>query len=139
MTRRTHYPETVTEEGALLHRVRLMNGVVFALLLLLSSLFMPLFFTGGVALGGLIVLANFHLLHRVLTKAFIPQRLSSPKSVLFKYYLRLLGTAVLLYGLIAKQLVHPLGLVVGLSVVVINLILVGFNEMRKILSAKEAN
>jgi hypothetical protein len=121
------------QEDPFLHKIRLMNGAVFALLLLCSLIWMPPLFTLGVALGGLIVLLNFHLLHRILKKAFIPDQLASPKSVIIKYYLRLLGTGIILYLLIAKRLVDPLGLVVGLSVVVINLTLVGCNEMRKIL------
>jgi lipid-A-disaccharide synthase-like uncharacterized protein len=116
-----------------LNKIRLMNGVVFALLLLVSLIWMSPLFTLGVALGGLIVLLNFHLLNRILKKAFTPDRLASPKSVIIKYYLRLLGTGLILYFLISKKLVDPLGLVVGLSVVVINLTLVGCNEMRKIL------
>lgn len=126
------------DQDPLLTRVRIMNGVIFALLLLASLTLMPPLFTLGVGLGGLIVLINFHLLDRILKKAFIPDRLASPKVVIVKYYLRLLGTGVLLYFLIAKRMVDPLGLVVGLSVVVINLTLVGCNEMRKILF-KEAN
>jgi lipid-A-disaccharide synthase-like uncharacterized protein len=126
------------DQDPLLKRVRIMNGVVFALLLLISLALMPPFFTLGVAMGGLIVLINFLMLYRILKKAFIPDRLASPKVVIVKYYLRLLGTGVLLYFLIAKRMVDPLGLVVGLSVVVINLTLVGCNEMRKILF-KEAN
>jgi len=102
-------------------------------LLLGSMILMPPFFALGVGIGGLIILVNFHLLYRILKKAFIPERLASPKSVIIKYYLRLLGTGVVLYFLIAKRLVDPLGLVVGLSVVVIALTLLGFNEMRKIL------
>jgi hypothetical protein len=125
-------------DDPLLGRVLFMNGAVFALLLAGSLLLMPPRFTLGVGLGGLIILANFHLLYRVLKKAFIPDRLASPKVVILKYYLRLLGTGFLLYLLIAKKIVDPLGLVVGLSVVVINLTLLGFNEMRKILF-KEAN
>jgi hypothetical protein len=116
-----------------LTRIRLMNGAVFALLLLASLMWMSPLFSFGVSMGGLIVLINFHLLYRILKKAFIPDRLASPKSVIIKYYLRLLGTGIILYFLIAKRLVDPLGLVVGLSVVVINLTLVGCNEMRKIL------
>jgi hypothetical protein len=116
-----------------LNKIRLMNGAVFGLLLLGSLIWMPPLFSLGVALGGLIVLLNFHLLYRILKKAFIPDRLASPKSVIIKYYLRLLGTGLILYFLIAKKLVDPLGLVVGLSVVVITLTLLGCNEMRKIL------
>jgi hypothetical protein len=116
-----------------LNKIRLMNGAVFSLLLLGSLIWMSPLFSLGVAMGGLIVLINFHLLYRILKKAFIPDHLASPKSVIIKYYLRLLGTGLILYLLIAKRLVDPLGLVVGLSVVVINLTLVGCNEMRKIL------
>jgi len=122
-----------TVEDPLLQRVRFMNGAIFALLLLGSMILMPPFFSLGVSIGGLIVLVNFHLLYRILKKAFIPDHLASPKSVIVKYYLRLLGTGIVLYFLIAKRLVDPLGLVVGLSVVVITLTLLGFNEMRKIL------
>lgn len=127
-----------TDQDPLLQRVRLMNGAVFALLLLASLALMPPRFTFGVGMGGLIVLINFHLLYRILKKALIPDHLASPKVVIAKYYLRLLGTGFLLYLLIAKKIVDPLGLVIGLSVVVINLTLVGCNEMRKILF-KEAN
>jgi ATP synthase I chain len=126
------------QEDPFLQRVRLMNGAVFALLLLGSLILMPPLFTLGVGMGGLIVLINFHLLSRILKKAFIPDRLARPKVVIAKYYLRLLGTGLILYFLIAKKIVDPLGLVVGLSVVVINLTLLGCNEMRKILF-REAN
>ena len=125
-------------EDPLLQKVRVMNGAIFAFLMLGSLILMPPLFTLGVGLGGLIVLANFHLLYRILKKAFIPDRLARPKTVIIKYYLRLLGTGLILYFLIAKKMVDPLGLVVGLSVVVINLTLLGCNEMRKILF-KEAN
>ncbi len=128
-------------EDPLLQKVRVMNGVIFALLLLGSLILMTPGFTLGVGMGGLIILANFHILYRVLRKALIPEHLASPKVVkvvIVKYYLRLLGTGIILYVLIAKRMVDPLGLVVGLSVVVINLTLLGCNEMRKILF-KEAN
>jgi hypothetical protein len=120
-------------EDPFLKKIRLMNGAVFALLLIGSLIWMPPFFSLGVAMGGMIVLINFHLLYRILKKAFIPDRLASPKSVIIKYYVRLLGIGLILYILIAKRLVDPLGLVVGLSVVVLNLTLLGFYEMKKIL------
>jgi hypothetical protein len=127
-----------SSEDPLLEKVRQMNGAVFVLLLLVSSLLMPLRFTFGVGLGGLIILINFSLLYRILKKALIPNQLSSPKVVIIKYYLRLLGTGILLYLLISQKIVDPLGLILGLSVVVINLTLMGLNEMRKIFF-KEAN
>jgi hypothetical protein len=128
----------VSSEDPLLEKIRQMNGAIFFLLSLGSLLLMPLGFTLGVGLGGLIILINFNLLYRILKRALIPDHLSSPKVVILKYYLRLLGTGIILYVLIAKKVVNPLGLIVGLSVVVINLTLMGLNEMRKILF-KEAN
>jgi hypothetical protein len=125
-------------EDPLLRKVGIMNGVVFALLLLGSGLIMSPKFTFGVGLGGIIILINYQVLYFVLRKALIPGQLSKPKVVIVKYYLRLLGTGFILYVLIAKRLVDPLGLIIGLSVVVINLTLLGCNEMRKILF-KEAN
>lgn len=125
-------------EDPLLRKVGIMNGALFALLLLGSGLFMSPKFTLGVGLGGIIILINYQVLYFVLRKALMPGRLSSPKVVIVKYYLRLLGTGCILYILIAKKLVDPLGLIIGLSVVVINLTLLGCNEMRKILF-KEAN
>ena len=125
-------------EDPLLQRVRIMNGFIFLVLLLASQIFMSPYFTLGVAVGGLVILVNFYLLSRILKKAFIPERLASPKAVIVKYYLRFLGTGILLYVLISRKWVDPLGLMAGLSVVVIALTLVGCYEMRKILF-KEAN
>lgn len=127
-----------SEEGRLLNTIRLLNGVVFGSLLLISAIFMSPFFTFGVAMGGLIILANFHVLHRILKKALNPQRLAAPKTVIAKYYLRLLATGIILYLLIVNKLADPLGLVVGLSVVVVNLMLLALNEVRKML-LKEAD
>ena len=74
----------------------------------------------------------------MLKSGLTPGQLTTPMAVIAKYYLRLLGTALVLFILIAYRLVNPFGLILGLSVVVINLTLVGCNEMRKILF-KEAN
>jgi ATP synthase I chain len=129
---------TGPEQDPWLKKIRIMNGVVFAGLLLASQILMTPFFTLGVAMGGILILLNFHILHRILKKSFIPEHLASPKAVIIKYYLRLLGTGLILYFLISKKWVDPLGLLVGLSVVVINLMLLGCYEMRKFLF-KEAN
>jgi hypothetical protein len=126
------------ESDPLIRKIRWMNGAVWAALIGAGLVFMPWRFTLGIAAGGLVILANFHLLARVLKAGLTPGQLTTPMAVIAKYYLRLLGTAIVLYFLIAYRLVDPFGLVLGLSVVVINLTLMGCNEMRKILF-KEAN
>jgi hypothetical protein len=122
----------------LLQKIRLMNAAVWISMIGASLWFWPWRFTLGVMAGGLVILINFHLLSRVLKSGLTPGQLTTPMAVIAKYYLRLLGTALVLYILIAYRLVNPFGLILGLSVVVINLTLVGCNEMRKILF-KEAN
>ncbi|MCU0580475.1 MAG: ATP synthase subunit I [Desulfobacterota bacterium] len=126
------------EADPLLRKIRLMNGAVWVALLGAGLVFMPWRFTLGIAAGGMVILANFHLLARALKSGLTPGQLTTPMAVIAKYYLRLAGTALVLFFLIAYRLVDPFGLIMGLSVVVINLTLMGCNEMRKILF-KEAN
>jgi hypothetical protein len=126
------------EPDPLVRKIRLMNGAVWVALIGASLIFMPGRFTLGIAAGGMVILANFHLLARALKSGLTPGQLTTPMAVIAKYYLRLVGTAVVLYFLIAYRFVDPFGLILGLSVVVINFTLMGCNEMRKILF-KEAN
>jgi hypothetical protein len=126
------------DPDSLLQKIRLMNAAVWVFMVGASLLLWPWPFTAGVLAGGLVILTNFHLLSRVLKAGLTPGQLTTPMAVIAKYYLRLLGTALVLYLLVAYRLVDPFGLMLGLSVVVINLTLVGCNEMRKILF-KEAN
>jgi len=51
--------------------------------------------------------------------------------VLVKYYIRLILTAIVLYFLIANGTVHAIGLLIGLSVVVINIIVTLITTMAK--------
>lgn len=127
-----------SDPDPLIQKIRLMNAAVWLALIAAGLVFMHPRFTLGIVAGGLVILINFHLLARVLKSGLSPGQLTTPMAVIAKYYLRLLGTAVVLYFLIAYQLVSPFGLVLGLSVVVINLTLMGCNEIRKILF-KEAN
>jgi hypothetical protein len=126
------------EADPLIRKIRLMNGMVWLALIGAGLPFMPWRFTLGIAAGGMVILANFHLLARALKSGLTPGQLTTPMAVIAKYYMRLVGTAVVLYFLISYRLVDPFGLILGLSVVVINLTLMGCNEMRKILF-KEAN
>jgi hypothetical protein len=53
--------------------------------------------------------------------------------VLGKYYIRFLVSAIVIFILIAGQLVNPLGLVIGLSVVVASMFVAALNEIRLII------
>jgi hypothetical protein len=90
-------------------------------------------FAKGIIFGGLIVTINFHLLYRTLRKAFTSPDLSSPNAILAKYYLRFIVSGFIIFVLIAGHHVNPLGLFIGLSVVVASIILATLCEVKKLI------
>jgi len=91
----------------------------------------------GILCGGLIVTVNFYLLARTLRRALTPPHLASHHAVIAKYYLRFLASGFIIFLLIAGGVVNPVGLVIGLSVVVMSIILATIREVKKII-CKEA-
>jgi hypothetical protein len=74
----------------------------------------------SVLAGGAIALVNYCLLERTVRRALLPA--GQPEvmgRVLVKYYLRFAATAVVLFFLVRQGWVEPLGLLAGLSVVVL--------------------
>lgn len=92
----------------------------------------------GVIAGGLIVTINFHLLAKTLKKALTPPPTTSIKGVLAKYYIRFTITAIIIYLLMKSHKVDPVGLIVGLSVVVASMMFATVNELRQSIT-KEAS
>jgi ATP synthase I chain len=87
----------------------------------------------GIAVGGIIVTVNFHLLARTLKKALTPPHIASIKGVLIKYYIRFTITGIIIFVLMFTHSVNPIGLIAGLSVVVASMMLATVNEVRQIL------
>jgi hypothetical protein len=94
-------------------------------------------FTLGVIFGGLIVTVNFHLLYRTLKRSLTPPHIVSHHKVLAKYYIRFTVSGVIIFFLISRHIVDPLGLFVGLSVVVASILLATLLEVKKLI-CKEA-
>lgn len=110
---------------------------------LISLMIAPVEFAMGIIFGGLIVAINFHLLKGTLKKMFHPDMVSEKgqsvvSNVLVKYYIRFAVSGGLICLLIAKHIVHPIGLVLGLSVVVASVFLAATIEIKRILLFKEA-
>jgi hypothetical protein len=94
-----------------------------AILFIPSIIFTPWKFALGILLGGFISIINFHWLGRNLQDVFKNIRGNVKGPVMVKYYIRLAITAVAIYFLITGDTVNVVGLLVGLSVVVINIII----------------
>ncbi len=113
------------------------NWVLLVVVGALGLVFLPVQFAKGIVIGGLIVTVNFHLLYRTLKKALTPPHLASHNTVILKYYFRFIVSGLILLFVISGQYAAPLGLVVGLSVVVASIFLATILEVSK-LFMKEA-
>ncbi len=80
-------------------------------------------FSLGILCGGLISVVNFHWLYRNLQSVFTHHIDRAGKAIMVRYYLRLTLTALVLYWVISGGLVDVIGLVIGLSVVFMNIVL----------------
>lgn len=117
----------------IIKRIHLRNWVLLAILASCSLVFMQPSFTLGVFAGGLITNLGFHFLQKILLRSLDPSKEISGKVVFVKYYLRLIAMGSVIFWLISRHFVDAIGLLVGLSIVVINLTLIGFGELAKIL------
>ena len=109
------------------------NWVLFAGSTVAGVAFTATDFALGIFFGALLVTVNFHLLARTLRRALTPPRVASHNLVLAKYYLRFLVSGFVIFLLIAGRVVHPVGLVIGLSVVVMSILLATMRELKKLI------
>ena len=109
------------------------NWILFLVASILGFMLLPNDFAKGVLFGGLLVTVNFHLLAGTLRKALTPPHLASHNLVIAKYFLRFIGSGFIIFVLIAGKFVNPVGLVIGLSVVVISIMLATLCEITKLI------
>ncbi len=120
----------VVDSVTFLNWLLLLSGGIIGLMIA------PVKFTLGIILGGLIVAINFHLLKSTLKKMFDPELVFSRGrsimfNIMFKYYIRFAVSAIVIYLLLTQHVVHPLGLVTGLSVVVASIFIVAALELTR--------
>jgi len=106
-------------------RIEITNWIILAVLFISSLIFAPGKFALGILLGGFISIINFYWLGRNLQNVFknLGDKGNIKGPVMVKYYIRLAITAVAIYFLITGDTVNVVGLLVGLSVVVIGIII----------------
>jgi hypothetical protein len=112
-----------TEKDPLQKRLEITNWILLAVLVAGSLFLRSTRFSLGILLGGLISIVNFHWLYRNLLSVFKKHLNRARAALMLRYYLRLAVTAIALYWIISRNLVDVIGLVIGLSVVVLNIVL----------------
>jgi len=124
-------------EQRLIKFITITNWILLCIVSIAGFLITTPDFAKGIIFGGLIVTINFHMLSRTLKKAFRPPHLASHNVILAKYYLRFIVSGFIIFALISKNYVDPIGLFIGLSVVVASIMLATIYETKKLL-LKEA-
>jgi len=104
-------------------KIEVSNWIVLLVFFVFSIFLASFKFSLGVLLGGFISIINFHWLGVNLRSVFKNLGGNVKGSIMIKYYIRLVLTAIILYFLITKDIVNVIGLIIGLSVVVINIII----------------
>jgi hypothetical protein len=112
-------------------KIELSNWIILAVILIPSLIFAPVKFSLGILLGGFISILNFYWMEKGLHGLFNKTGGNVKGPALVKYYIRLAITAVVLYFLIAYKTVDVIGLLIGLSVVVINMVITVISSLTK--------
>jgi len=134
----SHKPLTMDfAEAGLLKSLWLGNVICFAVLSAGALMLAPWPTALSVMVGGAIALVNYRLLQRNVCRILLGgDRQGMMGKVLVKYYLRFAATALVLWILVRQEVVEPLGLLVGLSVVVVTIFVWAGCQVRKL--SKEA-
>ena len=128
-----------TEKDPLQKRLEITNWILLAVLAAGSLLLRSGSFSLGILIGGLISIVNFHWLYRNLLSVFAKHLNRARAALMLRYYLRLAVTAVVLYWVISRNLVDVIGLIIGLSVVVLNVVLTTILVLSRKNHVEEAN
>jgi hypothetical protein len=114
----------------LYRELRTLNWFILLVLSLGGYVFLSSSQTIGIILGGLIIMVNFSVLQHTISGAFAQDGAmrKGKAAIITKYYLRLLGLGVILYVLIARGLVDPVGLAIGLSTTVFGIVTIGIQK-----------
>ena len=118
---------------SLVKQLRAQNWIILMILGTASFFLMSSTFTLGIILGGLIIIANFNVLQHTVRSSFSPDGVmkNNKLAIVAKYYFRLAILAVIIYTLITNGWVNPIGLAIGLSIVVFSIISIGIRAVWK--------
>ena len=102
---------------------------LLALLAVVGFLFGSVRFALSVLAGGVLAIANFYWLRSILVRAFRLTPEQAPRFALFRYVVRLAVLAAVVFVLIVTCRADVFGLLLGLSVLVINIMALSFYMM----------
>jgi len=119
----------VIESEELLRRIELASAILLLVFTSAALVWFSWKAVSGVFLGGIIVIASFQVLKWQLRRALQkPGKLPSKAGLFVSYYLRFLATLVLVFFALYLRLATPVPFLVGLSIMVLSIVVVGVFE-----------
>lgn len=122
------------EKDPLLRKLEIFNWILLGLFVAISLIFCSGDFTLGVLLGGLISVVSFFWRQRDLRAAFRNLTGRAQTAVMLRYYIRFIVSAVLIYLIITQTSADVIGLLIGLSIVIIN---IGVNVVMSVMNKSD--
>ena len=123
-----------------LHKMGRLNWLLLLVMTAASGLFISPYFAKGLFIGGLIANISFVLLKKDITRVLSGPLNAAKGRFLIKYYVRFTVLALILLFLVRYRSIHLVGLLVGLSTVVISIGIMVAGAAKKVaLTAKEAS
>ena len=123
-----------------LHKMGRLNWLLLLVMTAAGGLIVSPNFSKGLFVGGLIANISFILLKKDITRVLAGPLNAAKGRFLIKYYARLTVLALILFFLVRYKSIHLVGLLVGLSTVVISIGIMVAGAAKKVaLTAKEAS
>ena len=117
-----------------------LNWLLLVGMIAAGGFFVSPYFAKGLFIGGLIANISFLLLKKDITRVLSGPLNAAKGRFLIKYYIRLTVLALILFFLVRYRSIHLVGLLIGLSTVVISIgIMVAEAAGKVALTAKEAS
>lgn len=110
---------TRISEDRLIATVTIGGGVLLAVLCLAGYVFGSGRFAVGILAGGILALCNFYWMRNTLKRVLNLHPRQASSFAQFRYLLRLAFVALVLYVLIVRAEIDIIGLIVGLSILVV--------------------
>lgn len=116
------------------------NWIILFILSSGSYFFFSSALTFGIIAGGFTAIVNLHFFQNTIRGAFSTENEGNIRKslLLIKVFLRLIALGVVLYFLVVSLWVHPVGLAIGLSTVVISILSFGISSATKQMTREAA-
>jgi len=117
-----------------------LNWLLLLVMTVAGGLIISPYFAKGLFIGGLIANISFILLKKDITRVLAGPLNAAKGRFLIKYYARLTVLALILFFLVRYKSIHLVGLLVGLSTVVISIGIMAAGAAKKVaLTTEEAS